>query len=403
MKFFSRLCWKDDTSTNGVGDLKFRLLGGGGGGGCHHSSSDTTVIADTAIIQGHRIAPLPATPSKKKKQKQKKENNNECDEELFEWAFQQQDPFPFERIVGQGSADADSNGDPEEYWYNQVVPNLSQGQRDLVAQELFCRLWTERGQAAAEDFLCAQTSPQKALKLAEKRFNLGCELWAQDQHTQALWELEQSRAIREAHSQQSLLFVRGGTNRQVDTLQVEAIAQLFYALGAVHLSLSDHTMALMEFCRALQASGMGLGMDFHLTEACQYMIRTVLLTMGRSNPKIHAFLQQLSHDMHKETEGDKLYESEALDQALLEYANLMFLTDQDPLTQARVRTKMAIIFEEKGDYLKAQELWATIMSLYSLCPGMGETHPMTRKAMTNYVKNRVQVQENKCKLEKMEI
>lgn len=101
----------------------------------------------------------------------------------------------------------------------------------------------------------------------------------------------------------------------------------------------------------------------------------------------------MKRDLVKEADGDALYEAGHLDDALLEYVTLNFLKDKDPQTQARVRTKIASIFEEKSDYLKAQELWATIMSLYTLCPSMGNTHPMTNFAMTKYVQCRVKVQE----------
>lgn len=176
----------------------------------------------------------------------------------------------------------------EEYWHNHVASNVSQKQIDFFAEQSFCRLWNEKGIKAAEDVLFTQTDHQHLLQVAEQRFNDGCELWGQGRHEQALYELQRSRDIRETHLQpQSMMFFRGGTRGQLpSSSQIESHAQLFYATGTVHLSLGDHSAALLEFRRALQVSGIALGIEYHLTEASMYMIRTVLLTMGHTSLSI---------------------------------------------------------------------------------------------------------------------
>ena len=312
----------------------------------------------------------------------------------------------------------------EKYWHRYVLPKLSPDQREIVTEKLFCRLWTKESDGGSTTGLIQDISTWTSPSIspassslpftAEEHFVHGCELWGEENYTEAMLEFERSLEMREIELQQSLLFVR----RQVQTQQgedviqdhvgytddandkddtnedTEARAQLFYAIGTVHMSLGDHAAALLEFRRSLQISGIGLGIDDHLTQACMYMLKRVLLVMGgHTSPAIKAYIRDVTADIEKEADADRHYKMGNLEDALEAYANLSFVKDEDPQIRGRVQTKMALIFEEKGDFLNAQEVWSDVMSLYALSPSIGSTHPMTIRAMSKYVQSRVKMQE----------
>ena len=97
-------------------------------------------------------------------------------------------------------------------------------------------------------------------------------------------------------------------------------------------------------------------------------------------------------DITNEIAGDVLRELNDWDEALLEYANLSFLYDKDGQTQARIRTKIASIFEERGDYSKAMELWSDVLVLYDNSQSIGLEHPLAKHAIMKIVKGRRKIQ-----------
>lgn len=334
-------------------------------------------------------------------------------------------PSYAEEYTGLLAADSDEapswaspNDDdsPEHYWHGRVVPHFSQGQRDLLAERLFCHVWNKEGRDAALAVLDGNTS-ESLQRTATDRFDQGCRLWGEDQHNAALWELQRSRALHEARHEMGLLHVRhrpggsgsgsgdaadegrdedgaAGEGREINTespSETESHAQLYYALGTVQLALNEQPAALREYRRALQVSVLGLGEDHQLTQATLYMIRCTLLTLGLPSPKIQKYAQCLLGDLRRETEGDDLFAAGEWDQALLEYVSVGFLKDRDAEAQARIRAKMALVFEEKGDYMKALELWSTVMALYAGSCSIGLDHPLTRHATMKFVQNRSQV------------
>ena len=313
----------------------------------------------------------------------------------------------------------------EKYWHRHVLPKLLPDRHDIVAEQLFCRLWMkENDRGNTTDLIqdistwtspSTSATPSSSLAFTAKEYFVhGCELWGEEKYTEAMLEFERSLKIRENELQQSLLFVR----REVETRQgddniqdrvgctddtndkddidedMEARAQLFYAMGTVHMSLGDHAAALLEFRRSFQISGIGLGIDDHLTQACMYMLKRVLLVMGgHSSFSIKSYIRDVTADIEKEADADRNYKMGNLESALEAYANLSFVKDEDPQIRGRVQTKMALIFEENGEFLDAMQVWSDIMSLYALSPSIGSTHPMTITAMMKYVQCRMKMQE----------
>eukprot|EP00536_Pseudo-nitzschia_multiseries_P012479 jgi/Psemu1/290316/fgenesh1_pg.479_\ len=332
---------------------------------------------------------------------------------------------------------------PEEYWEEAVVPKFPSEHRDLLAETLFCHIWKTQGKSVALK-LMGDYENENLNQTANDRFRHGCQLWRQDDYEGAGWELERSLMIRDVQqSHQSLVNVRylkqykekGDENQvgeqvsrekeineivqnyanadpaeeestldmergdtlipvpngkmfRVNTLSpspVESSAQLYYALGMVRMSQEDHVDALMEFRRSIQVAALGLGVAHDLTKAATYMIRAALLTMGYRSHEIRKYLVQLKSNIYHEIEADVLYESGNVDQALAEYIELNFLHDPDSQVQARIRTKIASIFEERGEYIKAIQVWADLLVLYDDTPSLGLHHPLARKAVTKIV------------------
>ena len=172
----------------------------------------------------------------------------------------------------------------------------------------------------------------------------------------------------------------------------ESNAQLYYAMGTVLMAQQEYQAGLKEFRRAAQIASLGLGFDHELSKASYYMIRTTLLTIGYSSNAIRRYIAQMKTDITNEIAGDVLRELNDWDEALLEYANLSFLYDKDGQTQARIRTKIASIFEERGDYSKAMELWSDVLVLYDNSQSIGLEHPLAKHAIMKIVKGRRKIQ-----------
>jgi hypothetical protein len=328
--------------------------------------------------------------------------------------------------------DAEEDESPERHWHGEVAPRLSRGHRDLLAERLFCHVWEREGRDVALALVRDNTDEGILRRAADARFDAGCRLWGEEKHGKALWELQRCRSIHEVRNGgMSLLHVLHRNNKddhdennapnkgryaagtkdaaageasvtpvprsssmEINTVcpsPTESHAQLHYALGTVQLGLNEHTVALREYRRAMQISFLGLGENHRLTGAIGYMIRTTLLTIGLSSPNIHHYLTALTDALRREGEGDDLFASGEYDEALLEYVGVRFLKDRDVQAQARIRSKMASAFEEKGDHVKALELWSTVMALYAGCSSIGVDHPLSRHATVKFVENRARV------------
>mmetsp|Transcript_12538 Transcript_12538/g.29379 ORF Transcript_12538/g.29379 Transcript_12538/m.29379 type:complete len:412 (+) Transcript_12538:76-1311(+) len=335
---------------------------------------------------------------------------------------------------------------PEEYWEEAVLTKFPSEHRDLLAETLFCHIWKTQGKSVALK-LMGDYENENLNQTANNRFRHGCQLWRKDDYEGAGWELERSLMIRDVQqSHQSLVNVRylkqykeeGDENKvseqvsrekeideivqnyanadpateqtgldrersdtfvpvpngkmfRVNTLSpspTESSAQLYYALGMVRMSQEDHVDALMEFRRAIQVAALGLGVAHDLTKAATYMIRAALLTMGYKSHEIRKYLVQLKSNIYHEIEADVLYESGNINQALAEYTELNFLHDPDSQVQARIRTKIASIFEERGEHIKAIQVWADLLVLYDDTPSIGLHHPLARKAIARIVEGK---------------
>jgi tetratricopeptide (TPR) repeat protein len=367
---------------------------------------------------------------------------------------------PIAAVSNNGAVSATAS---EEYWHKRVVPNFPPEHRDLLAESLFCHIWKSQGRSVALKLL-GDHDHENLIKTAEDRFNHGCQLWRQDDHQRARWELERSRKIREVQMDHSLVHVRyqessssdvdsdgddyddennenendcnqGNRNwednkllksslkngksferknlarlscrkptsdsdrdniiHRVNILKptpTESNAQLYYAMGTVLMAQQEYQAGLKEFRRAAQIASLGLDFDHELSKASYYMIRTTLLTMGYSSHSIRKYIAQMKTDITNEITGDVLCEIKDWDEALLEYANLSFLHDKDGQTQARIRTKIATIFEERGDYSKAMELWSDVLVLYDNSQSIGLDHPLAKHTITKIVKARRKIQ-----------
>jgi len=301
---------------------------------------------------------------------------------------------------------------PEEYWQNKIVPKFSADQRDLLAESLFSHIWETQGESLASKIF-KDYDTANLHYIADDHFDQGCQLWAGDDAEGAHSEFERSRRIREVQAtQKSLLHVQhlqdkegsiinnNNTNNNINNNNqnqnaeggTESDAELFFALGMVQRGRLDNYASLKEFRRAMQVSALGLGMNHELTKASLYMIRSTYLAMRQTAREIQHNISQLTTDLHHEIEGDQLYEAGKKEQALVEYANLKLLYDSDSMVQARIKTKMATIFEEKKDYSKAMDLWADLLVLYEDTPSLGLHHPLARHALAKVVGARRKLQ-----------
>eukprot|EP00535_Pseudo-nitzschia_heimii_P012107 CAMPEP_0197195398 /NCGR_PEP_ID=MMETSP1423-20130617/31043_1 /TAXON_ID=476441 /ORGANISM="Pseudo-nitzschia heimii, Strain UNC1101" /LENGTH=413 /DNA_ID=CAMNT_0042649027 /DNA_START=82 /DNA_END=1323 /DNA_ORIENTATION=- len=284
---------------------------------------------------------------------------------------------------------------PEEYWQNKILSRFSADQRDLLAESLFSHIWKTQGEGLATK-LIKEYDTENIDRIAEDHFERGCRLWAEEDTEGAHSEFERSRRIKEVQAKgKSLLYHQCIQQNEVGNAEhstAESDAELFFALGMVQSGRQEYHYSLKEFRRALQVAALGLGMEHELTKASAYMIRSVQLNMGLEPHEIQKNVSQLTIDIQNEIEGDQLYETGEKDQALVEYANLNLLYDSDSLVQSRIITKMATIFEEKNDYVKAMDLWTDLLVLYEDTPSLGLQHPLAQYAFTKIVIARRKIQ-----------
>lgn len=289
------------------------------------------------------------------------------------------------------------NIEAQKIWQMKILPKFSPDERDLIAESLFSHIWNTQGGLVALE-LMKRYGSTSLYNVSEQHFDRGCQLWSDENTEGAHSEFEQSRRIREVQAaQKSLLFVRytqygNQESNNMDTIGTESNAELFFALGMVQMARTNNHSSLREFRRAMQISALGLGMDHELTKASSYMIRSTYASMGHSAEEINRKILQLADDLQHEIEGDQLYESGMKEQALVEYANLKLLYDSDSMVQARIITKMSTIFEEKGDYSKAMDLWTDLLVLYEDTPSIGLHHPLARHCLSKVVKARRNLQ-----------
>ena len=283
---------------------------------------------------------------------------------------------------------------PEEYWQNKILSRFSADQRDLLAESLFSHIWKTQGEGLATKLV--KTYDTKNIdKIANDHFERGCQLWADEDTEGAHSEFERSRRIKEVQADgKSLLYHRCIQDEEGSAKHsaAEFDAELCFALGMVQSARQEYHSALKEFRRAMQIAALGLGMENELTKASAHMIRSVYLNMGQESHEIQQSIAKLTADLQNEIEGDQLYETGKKDQALVEYANLNLLYDSDSLVQSRIITKMAAIFEEKEDYVKAMDLWTDLLVLYEDTPSIGLHHPLARHALTKIVIARRKIQ-----------
>ncbi|KAG7354934.1 hypothetical protein IV203_004290 [Nitzschia inconspicua] len=245
--------------------------------------------------------------------------------------------------------------------------------------------------------------PQDLAQLAQVHFHRGCELWAQNDFAHAMEELEMSKSLWKRQHPHLLILLQhplqhnssartrptevARKKRSVDVKQsnnineVEAVAQLYYAMGMVQLAMTNPKEALVDFRRSLQVTILGLGRDHnYLVDATAYMMRTSLLTMGYASPKISTHMRLFVDEVHKEKNADRLWKHGRTEDLLNRYACLELLHDTDVQTQARVMTKVATLHEEWGDFVIAGELWSDILGLFLENGSIGADHPLTKEA-----------------------
>ena len=340
-------------------------------------------------------------------------------------------PTTTRRISATGTA----RYHPEEHW-KQKVSKFSEEHRGLLAESLFSHVWKTQGESVAKNLL--EGYDRKGLEQsADDHFDNGCQLWAWKDTVGARWELELTQRIREIDApEKSLVHVmrrkerddrrketlsdfrnlppicesesesnsnsnskskhsRNSKNHNASSVEdplVESNAELFFALGMVRAARQEFHAALREFRRGIQVAALGLGFDHELTKASSFMIRTTLVDMGYQPHQIQHSLEQLHNDLHHEVEGDLLYQSGKKEQALVEYANVNFLYDSDAMVQARVKTKIASVFDEMGDHTKSMDLWSDLLVVYDDAPSIGLRHPMARLASEKIARAQRQLQ-----------
>jgi hypothetical protein len=130
-------------------------------------------------------------------------------------------------------------------------------------------------------------------------------------------------------------------------------------------------------------AALGLGLDHELTDASSYMIRTSLLTMGYTSPKIHDYIQRLVGEIGRELDIDSLVVLGEWKTALKNYDNLGRELGQDRETAARLKTKIATLYEDYGNWFKASKAWSNLMKFYAAMYGVD--HPLSRHAANKVV------------------
>ncbi|KAL3904243.1 MAG: hypothetical protein SGILL_010143 [Bacillariaceae sp.] len=272
------------------------------------------------------------------------------------------------------------------------MANLTPDRQANLAEKLYSHVLTNEGRDIAIGLL--EESDKGALApLAETHFHRGCELWAQEDYSYALSQLEISKSIWERCEPHLVhLLQRARVSRLHDCCSdynnhdrhqdhhTELIAQLHYAVGTVHLGMNSCREALKGFRRAFQVTALGLGMDQNLFGAILYMMRMTLLTMGYSSPKIHDYIQRYRKEIKKECDADRYAAEGNRPRALKKYNSLSFLQEGDWQAKVRVKTKVATLHEEGGDLLKAAKEWSSISAIYQKVASMDQENDLVQYA-----------------------
>jgi tetratricopeptide (TPR) repeat protein len=270
----------------------------------------------------------------------------------------------------------DQPQDAEAYWERKIAPNLSDDQKLLLAEQLFCYVWTNLGRNVAMDQVA---SPAQQLQLAQARFDKGCSLCKYQLFESALMEIEKSRQIQEANGA---------------WCHEEMEIQWHYAKGTILQGLREYDKALSEFRQAWRISCLKLGCSHMLSQASQFMIETVLRRYHCDLLEIHNTITILRQAIVHEKEGDFFQVAGDFDLAIYEYRQSLFEYQRyqdEPegghtlLEQAEIRCKMAKTLELHGKHSLAQIEWATALSLYQSF--LGNRHAKTIETMSGLVRN----------------
>jgi tetratricopeptide (TPR) repeat protein len=248
------------------------------------------------------------------------------------------------------------------------------------AEQFYCHALTNEGRDTAIEPLQSE-SKSNLVSLAVSYFHRGCELWAQDDLSYALSQLKLSKSIWERYSPSLTFLLQAFGNDSKSSEQelagnTEYVAQLYYALGTVHLSMKHCLDALKSFRSALQVTALGLGVEHDLFGAILYMMRLTLLTMGFSSPKIHEYIKHFRRELTKESRADMYAAAGRIEKALMKYEALSFVWDSDWQAKARVKTKIATMHEENGNLLKATREWSIISALYKEVANLDKENPL---------------------------
>ena len=266
--------------------------------------------------------------------------------------------------------------DAEVYWERTIAPNLSDDQKMLLAEQLFCYIWTNLGMKVAVDQL-ATTAQQ--LQLAQARFDRGCNLCSHQLFESALIEIERSKQIQAANGV---------------WCHEEMEMQLHYAKGTILQGLREYGQALSEFRQAWRISCLKCGSSHVITMASQYMIENVLTRHRCDLLEIHENMTILRQAIVHEKEGDFLHAAGDFDLAIYEYRQslLEYQRYQDEpqvghtaFEQAEIRCKIARVLEQHAKPNLAQTEWATSLSLYQST--LGGRHAKTIETMAGLVRN----------------
>lgn len=241
-------------------------------------------------------------------------------------------------------------------------------------------------------------------ELAESHFHRGCELWAQQDFFHAMEELRTSKIIWERCHPHLVLLMQHPlhcyptTSTQTRTMsrrkqsmdtasskddnnEVEAVAQLFYAIGTVHLAMADPRAALIEFRRSLQVAILGLKRGHPLVDATMYMMRMSLLTLGYASHKIRSHIRLFVEEVQRERQIDgRMKKHSKAEECLNTYASLDLLHDKEVQTRVRILTKIGALHEEQGEFMVAAEVWSDVLGLYQDRLQIAVEHPLLKEA-----------------------
>lgn len=282
--------------------------------------------------------------------------------------------------------------DASEYWDDNLNGKLSKEEKILWAKQLFCHVWQTKGKDEALSFL-----PNRELAVCQ--FDRGCQLWAERQYPQALWELQTSISTQE-------------TVASEDSFEdVLAKMKSHYALGMVHLSLENYALSLCQFLQSWRISAF----QYHdnvdtpkevsvLLQASKFMMRKAL-TMSYGVMEVHVHMARLQKSMDYELEGefslalgDLEMAMENFQMAIQEVSQTNHPQEENHhfmFVQANLRCKLAKLYEsldhldltgDADDLLElAGEEWATSLCLYQTLLGL--EHSTTKSTQKSFIEN----------------